>query len=368
MTTHFHMIDYIHENGEALRRTLEDNEQAVLEIADRIQAEGFERLVISGIGSSYTAAVMAAPIFRSYSQLPVHIIPSTDTDIYLDRLIDSKTVVIVISRSGERDWVVNALKKSAGRGAFAVAMTGVADSLLAQNAHLTLVTGEGPEISFPKTKSVVSCAGLLMRLALALAAPGDQGALDLLEELRRMPAAIERSVATAEAGVQALIPWISGHEVLCVCGTASNYGTAQEAAVKVQEAAYVTTLCDDTGNLLHGPLGPLNERWLVVPLVGAFDRQLSLELLEVTRKLGAHSLAIAGPELDLESASDQVLELPDSVDPLLAALVYLPPIQLITYYWALARQRNPDKPDFSELILEAILPEGRVEPHFGSGG
>ena len=70
---------------------------------------------------------------------------------YAPRLVDVQTLVVVVSRSGERGAVVNALADSLQRGAFGVAVTGVADSLLAQTAQLTLLTAEGPEITFPKT-------------------------------------------------------------------------------------------------------------------------------------------------------------------------------------------------------------------------
>jgi glucosamine--fructose-6-phosphate aminotransferase (isomerizing) len=270
--------------------------------------------------------------------------------------------VVVVSRSGERSWVVDALKDAVARGALGVAMTGVADSLLAQHGQITLLTGEGPEITFPKTKSVIACAGLLMRLALALAAPDDAAAAARLAALRAAPAAIRRAVEAAEPQMRELMPFIETHHTLLACGTGSNFGVALEAAVKVQEAAYVTTLCDDTGNVLHGPLGPLNAGWLLMPLVTAYDLTLSRELMGLARKLGGHILSIAGPHLDVQNLSDRCLVLPDEIDPLLAALVYLPPIQMLAYYWAVAKGMNPDEPGFMHAMLETILPPEREEP------
>jgi glucosamine 6-phosphate synthetase-like amidotransferase/phosphosugar isomerase protein len=60
--------------------------------------------------------------------------------------------------------------------------------------------------------------------------------------------------------------------------------------------------------------------------------------------------------------ADYVLTLPDRVDPMLTALYYLPVLQMMTYYWALAKGLNPDVPDSMRDILDAILPEGREEP------
>jgi glucosamine 6-phosphate synthetase-like amidotransferase/phosphosugar isomerase protein len=361
------MIGYIHENADALQRTLVDNELRIQSLVARIRKEGIQRMIISGIGSSYTAAMMAAPIFRYHSTLPVHILPVTDLGLYGERLINAQTLVIVISRTGERSWVVRALQESIARGAYGVAMTGVASSLLAQSAQQTLITGEGTEISFPKTKSVTVCAGLLMRLALALAGSEDLEAPRRLEALRNLPSLICRTVEVAEPRIQELMPFIKTHDTLLACGTGSNYGVALETAVKVQEAAYVTTLCDDTGNMLHGPLSPLSSSWLLVPLVSQYDLELSKDLLRLASRFGAHSLSIVEPGLDLEDLSDQQIVLPEPVDPLLSGLVYLPPIQLLTYFWTLAGGRNPDLPEAAQAILEAILPDGRSEPDLVGG-
>jgi glucosamine--fructose-6-phosphate aminotransferase (isomerizing) len=362
MSEPYHMIEYIRENPAALRRTLEGNEEALQIIVDRVQKDELRRVVVLGIGSSYTASVMAAPAFRYHCSLPTHILPATEIGYYEQRLVDKHTLVVVVSRSGEREWVVNALKRAVERGAFGVAMTGVEDSLLAQNGQLVLHTGEGPEITFPKTKSVIACAGLLMRLALALAEPDDGEAAERLRALRAMPDAIKRTVETIEPAIKGLVPAIKGYEPVVVVGTGSNYGVALEATVKIQETAYVATQGDDTGDLLHGALGALGANWLVIPLVTASDLQLSREALAIVGKFHARRLSIVEPGLDLEGVSEDVLVLPQEIDPLLAGLAYLPPLQLMTYYWTLAKGMNPDEPSAMRTVLDAILPPGREEP------
>jgi len=358
----YHMIGYIREGPEALHRTLQANEAAIQSIASRVRTHDIQRVIVTGIGSSYTAAVMAAPVFRYHCPLPAHIMSSPEMGYYASRLVDERTLVIAVSRSGERDVVINALTDSVERGAFGVAVTGVAESLLAQNAQLAMVTGEGPEITFPKTKSVIACAGLLMRLGLALARSDDGEASERLRTLRSTPRSIERVVKVTEPAIQALMPKIEGYEPVAIVGTGSNYGVAIEGAMKIQEAAYVATRYDTTDGLLNGPVGALTARWLVVPLITVHDVGLSQELLRVVRKFGAHSLCVSEPDLELEGVADHVLTLPEPADPLLAALVYLPPLQLLTYYWTLARNMNPDVPTAMRAILDAVLPPGRQEP------
>jgi glutamine---fructose-6-phosphate transaminase (isomerizing) len=366
MSTKFHMIEYIHEGPKALARTFDSNAKAIETLVGSMRERGINRLIVSGVGSSHTASMMAWPLMRYHVPFEVDVIPSTEFVYYGSRLIGPQTAVVVVSRSGERGWVVDAMKDAIGRGALGVAMTGVADSLLAQQAQVTLLTAEGPEITFPKTKSVLACAGLLMLLGLTLADRSDTEAVTRRQELLKTPALAEAVLPAAEEVIRNLMAELSKHSTVFMGGTGSNYGVALEGAVKLQETAYVTTLSDHTGNVFHGALGPLDKTWLIMPLIHRADLKLSLQLLRLVRKFGAHSFSIVEPGLELEGLSDHVLTLPNRVDPLIAALCYLPPLQLLTYYWTVARGMNPDEPSVMRDMLDAMLPAGREEPELRS--
>jgi glucosamine--fructose-6-phosphate aminotransferase (isomerizing) len=362
MTDDYYMIGYIREGPQALRKTLQANETSVLSIAERVRVQGIRRIILTGLGSSYTAAMMASPIFTNYCPLPVTILPATELSLYKERLIDENCLVISISRSGERGAVVDAVVEARKRKALGIAITGSPDSLLAGQAQLALITQEGAEITFPKTKSVLACAGLLMRLGLSLAAKEDKQAAAQAQALAELPEAVNATIQSVEPVVRELIPSIQRHELIAVTGSGSNIGVALEAAIKIQEAAYLPTRGESTISLVHGPTGALNARWLVVPLVTHDDQEVSTDLLKLCRKFGAHSLCIQAPDVDLNGLFDFAVQVPVLVDPFLSALVYLPPIQLLTYYWTVARNMNPDAPTSMHAILDAILPPGRSEP------
>jgi len=364
MNTKYNMIDYIYEAGPSLQRTLFENEDGIIQTVDQMRQKGIERIILTGMGSSYTAAVMAYPLMRIHSSIPVHVIPSTELAYYFGSLINEQAAVISVSRSGERGWVVNSLNQSIEQGAMSIAITGVSDSLLARNASIQWITQEGQESCFPKTKSVITCSGLLMRLALALSGTGDETAQKRLDTLRSMPKTISKIVSTLDTQVQDLISFIREHSILLICGTGSNYGTALESAIKLQETTDITSLSDDTGNFFHGPLAPLNPDWLLIPLVHSSDIILSTQLLKLAKKIGAHTLSIAEKGLDIAAVSDRGLNLPVMVDQMMASLAYLPVVQLINYHLAVAMGKNPDRPEAATAILEAILPPGRKEPDY----
>ncbi len=356
------MIGYIREGPQALKNTLQVNEALVLSIAERARRQGVRRILLTGLGSSYTSAMMSGPVFTNYCPFPVHILPASELIYYQERLIDQNTLVVSISRSGERGTVVDALDIARRKKALGVAVTGSSTSLLAQHAEMTLLTQEGPEITFPKTKSVLACTGLLMRLGLAFARSRDAEAEQEAKNLAALPEAIEAAIRQAEPAIQALIPSIQRHEMVAVTGSCSNIGVALEAAIKIQEAAYVPTRGESTIGMVHGPTGALNEKWLVVPLATPLDQEVSADLLRLARKFGAHSLCIQAAGTQLKAAPDFSVEINVPASPYLAALVFLPTIQLLAYDWTVARGMDPDAPSSMNAILNTILPPGRSEP------
>jgi glucosamine--fructose-6-phosphate aminotransferase (isomerizing) len=356
------MIEYIRDEPELLARTFADSESAVGQLVRGVRRGTWRRLVIVGLGSSYTASLMAFPAYRLHSPVPVEILPSSELAYYEQRWLGPRTIVLSVSRSGERGWVVAAQRAARAAGAFTVAMTGVPDSLLAEEAELVLPTSEGPEITFSKTKSVITCAGLLMRLALRLAPVSDSQARRRLAMLNDMPSSIDRTIRSAEPAIEAVVPHLAEIGHITLCGSASNHGAALEGAIKIHETSFVPAKADDTGDCLHGVLGTSDARSLLVALLGSQDAEATRAVLALAGVYGARRLVISEPGLAGPGEAEYVVEVAGPVDPVLAGLVYLPPLQLLTYYLTLARGKNPDAPCYMKAQFAAMLPAGRQEP------
>jgi len=358
----YHMLGYIHESPQALQATLQENQIDIRKIAALCQEKNINKVILSGLGSSYTSALMALPIYQRFCRYPTVVINSEETGYYADKWIDEHSLVVVISRSGERGAVVDTLNLAKQRGGLGVAVTGMPQSLLAQNSTLSLITREGAEITFPKTKSVTTCTGILMRLCLELLDENDKAAWGYLDKLDCIPEMQKAAILALEPQIQNLMPFMKGNKFLNVTGTCSNHGAALEAAIKVQEASFIPTRGDSTSGLLQGPVGALTPEWLVMPLVLKEDLALSIDLLKLVRQFGAKSVAVYPQGLELKDQCDHSLVIPQPVDPYLAALVYLPAIQLLAYYWTVERGMDPDTPSSMDSILKSILPPGRQEP------
>lgn len=364
MVEKFHMIDYIYEGPQALKDTLAFNENILVEFVEKCKKHPVEKIIITGLGSSFAAALMAEPLFRMACPLPVMLVNGEEVSYYRDSWIGPSTLVISISRSGERGSVVDIQKEVRESGGLGLAITSRSDNLLSQFAEASLITQEGAEISFPKTKSVMACAGLLKRLALAFGEGQDKNMKTWQDELERMPGIVEKNIVILDAFIQKILPEIKKHNLLNVFGTGSNHGLALDAAVKVQESSFIPTRGDSTAGLLHGPVGAFNPNWLVLALVTPQDAEVSEELLKQVRTFNAHSICVHDPQIHPEAYSTYSVGLAESVDICMASLAFMPAVQLLAYHWTVGRGMNPDKPASMDSLMDAFLPPGRQEAEY----
>ncbi len=364
MGDHYHMLDYIHEGPRALADTISENEHGMGEFIQICRSKGIEKILITGLGSSLAAALMSEPLFRAVCPIPVMMVNGEETIYYRDSWITPRSLVVSISRSGERGSVVDAQKWVRDAGGLGLAVTSRTDNLLCEYAGNSLITREGPEISFPKTKSVLACAGILMRLALAFGDENSVQVKEFVQGLNEMPRMIEDNIAILEPFFKSLTAEYSSHSLLNVVGTGSNHGLALDAAVKVQEASFIPTRGDSTAGLLHGPVGAFDPRWLVMAMITPQDLEVSAELLKQVREFKAGSIAVHDPSVNVQGMSELAVALSRSVSLYLAALAFMPAVQLLAYYWTVARGMNPDMPASMDSLMGSMLPPGRQEAEY----
>jgi glucosamine--fructose-6-phosphate aminotransferase (isomerizing) len=316
-------------------------------------------VVLSGLGSSYTAALAARPAFDALVDIPTYVLPATEMSLNTS-LLGPDALVVVLSRSGERKFVIDACRTAQQTGALTIAVTGAGDSLMARSAARVILTSEGPESSFPKTKSVTAGIGVFLALALALA-EDHQGAEGLRDALRLMGGLIGHTLQTTSSSVEGAVEAFLGCDRVIVAGTGGNTGAAMEIQIKLQESALVTTEGMDTGNLLHGPSCILDRNWLVALLVTADDAELSSETFQLVKAMEGRTLGIVPRDVVLDVQPDYSIQLPEPPHRLLEALCYLPVLQLLVYHWTIRKGLDPDSPPGKSVILNAIVPEGRKE-------
>ena len=356
------MLDFIREQPEAVANTLESVRGRIPEFRDILERHAVDQVIVAGLGSSYTASQMASPLLRRCLAAPVFVTVATEIGPDAGLKLGPHSLVLLVSRSGERGAIVDALTTAKAAGATCIAVTAVESSLLAQEADFVVVTGEGPESTYAKTKSVMATAAALMQLGVALDSAEGEASGRLAQALANVPQLVATSIEDAERDIGLVSEWLTSHRMALVTGSAGNQGVAMEAALKLQEAAGVVTEWDATGSALHGAVSILDASWLYVGLVTRTDQDLHRSVLGLAGQFGAGRLCVVEPGVTMEEHSDALIHVPEAADPLIAPLLFLPPVQILTYQLALARGRNPDEPPFADVMLQAMLPPGRSEP------
>lgn len=355
------MIEYIREEPEAVANTLLTCRTGIAQLLKVVAANPPKHVIVTGLGSSYTAAQMVSPLLRRCIGIPTTITVATELGLDLGLALGPDTLVILASRSGERGGIVDALAAARKVGATCVAVTGVESSLLAQEADVVIVTGEGPETTYAKTKSVIATATALIEIGLALDTDTLRSAR-LEAALARVPELLASEIAEIERNFDAKLVTLMRYETALISGTAGNQGVAQEGSLKIQETAAVTCEWDETGSVLYGTVPILNPAWLFITLVTRADLELNRQVLGVVGRFGAYRLGIAEKRLDLEDCTDLLIRVESVGEPLLAPLFYLAPVHLLAYHFSVGRGLNPDEPLYADMLLEAMLPPGRNEP------
>jgi len=350
---HF-MLKEIHEQPKAYRDTMgsridEKGERVILReigMSDE-DLRSLQNIHIVACGTAYHAGLVGKRVIETLTRVPVEVDIASEYR-YRNPIITDKTLVVVISQSGETADTLAALREAKRRGARVVAITNVVGSSVAREADDVIVTWAGPEIAVASTKAYSSQLIALYLFGLYLAQTlGTQEAAtirDLLAELRKLPEQVEAILARS-GEIKEFAGQIARHKNLFFIGRGMDYAVVQEGSLKLKEISYIHSEAYAAGELKHGTLALIEEGIPVIALAteeDVFEKTLS-NIKEVAAR-GARVIGIAGEgDTELIKAADQVFTIPHT-HPLFTAALSVVPLQLLAYYTALALGHDVDKP------------------------
>ena len=330
---HF-MIKEIHEEPGAVRDTLtemDDVMRVVKEIGE------VERVCFVACGTSYHASLVGKYLFESILGIPTDVILASEFR-YSARALTDRTLAVFISQSGETADTLNALR-SANSRAKTLAIVNVLGSSATREAQHVLYTRAGPEIGVAATKTYVSQLTIIYMLVAAMGAP------ELIEKLEKVPAIMEEALGD-EDNIRALSSHYSNVSDFFFIGRGFSYPTALEGALKLKEITYIHGEGYAAGELKHGPLALIDDGVPVVaisPPGPCHDKTLSN--VEEVRARGARVIGVGSTRDEaLRKEADDFIGLSPEVDEVLSPLVYIVPLQLLSYYVSVERGLDPDKP------------------------
>ncbi|MFP3567160.1 glutamine--fructose-6-phosphate transaminase (isomerizing) [Paraburkholderia sp. SIMBA_030] len=315
--------------------------------ADKVFAD-IDSLLILACGTSYYSGLTAKYWLESIAKIPTQVEIASEYR-YRESVPNPKSLVVVISQSGETADTLAALKHAQSLGhKHTLAVCNVGTSAMVRQTELSFLTHAGREIGVASTKAFTTQLVALFVLAVTLAKlRGHVNAAqeaNYFKQLRHLPAALN-SVLALEPQIIAWSEEFSRKEHALFLGRGLHYPIALEGALKLKEISYIHAEAYPAGELKHGPLALVTEAMPVVTVApnDALLEKLKSNIQEV-RARGGQLYVFA--DADTKIVNDEglhVIRMPEHYG-LLSPILHVVPLQLLAYHTACARGTDVDKP------------------------
>ncbi len=342
---HF-MLKEIYEQPKSIADTLIGRTAGLdPEITAGIDLTGISKVVIIACGTAYHAGLVGKYAIEKWANIAVEVELASEYR-YREPAVDSQTLVIPISQSGETMDTLMAMRYARSHGARVFAVCNTNGSTIPRESDAVLYTHAGPEIAVASTKAFTAQLIAMYLIALHLGRVRGVVTKELSDEigleLAELPSKVEQILETVEP-LRALTRQFKDATSMLFLGRHVGYPTALEGALKLKELAYMHAEGFAGGELKHGPIALIDQGTPVIavmpPAQSALHEKMASNVMEVKAR-GAVVIAIG--DADLPSAAHNI-RIPTShefLQPVLAVV----PLQVIAYEMAIARGNDVDQP------------------------
>lgn len=350
---HF-MIKEINEQPKAIRdtmtsRIMHDTDDIKLDNIKLTAEElkNIDRIFIVACGTAYHAGIVGKYAIEKLARIPVEVDIASEFR-YRNSIVTDKTLVIIISQSGETLDTLAALKDAKSKGARIIAITNVVGSSISREADDVLYTWAGPEIAVASTKAYTTQLISMYIIGLYLARLTGKMSLEeyrvIRDEMLKLPEKAEEVLKRKEE-LQKFASRTYLQRDMFYLGRGLDYAVALEGALKLKEISYIHAEAYAAGELKHGPIALIDKGVPVIMLatqVELFDKSLS-NIKEVVAR-GAKVVGISFDGFtEIEKSTDHVVYIPKTL-PIFAPVLSVIPLQLLAYYAAVEKGCDVDKP------------------------
>ncbi len=353
---HF-MLKEIFEQPHAVRDTVLgraslDSGQIFLDemaISDK-DLRGIDKITLLACGTSWHAALVGKFMIEELAKLSVEVDYGSEYR-YRNPIVNSTTLAVAITQSGETADTLAALREAKGKGARSLAICNVVGSMATRECEGTIYTHAGPEIGVASTKAFTTQLVALYLFALKLAEVRSTLTKDErcthIEALMQLPQVLEDTLKSAKRLEEIANRFHSRSDFLYL-GRGINYPIALEGALKLKEISYIHAEGYPAGEMKHGPIALIDEKMPVVALAThdhVFEKMLG-NIQEVKARGGAIIAFTTVGDTTLTEvlgSADSLVTVP-ATSPLLMPVVLSIPLQLLSYYIAVRRGCDVDQP------------------------
>ena len=347
------MLKEIHEQPKAVRDTLAGKIQLGKEIEldnvkfSKEELENFDKVYIVACGTAYHAGVVGKTVIEKLAKIPVEIDVASEFR-YRDPLITDRTLIIVVSQSGETADTLAVLRDGQRQGARVLAITNVVGSSVSREADDVIYTLAGPEIAVASTKAYVTQLAAFYILGLYFGRLKQTISVEEAEaiktEMLTIPEKIERALEMKEE-LQKYADKHYNHRDIYFLGRGLDYAVAMEGSLKLKEISYIHCDAYAGGELKHGPIALIDKGTAVITLLTqeALKDKMVSNVREVSTRGGNIFAVVNEGDTTTKDVVDSLVYIPKTID-LLTPMVSVVPLQLISYYVAKQKGCDVDKP------------------------
>ena len=312
------------------------------ELLEKVQA-----VQVIACGTSYHSGMVAKYWIEKYAGIPCQVEVASEYR-YRHTVLAPNTLFITISQSGETADTLAALRKAKEQGVEAsMTVCNVPGSSLVRESDLCLMTNAGPEIGVASTKAFTTQLTALLLLTVALAKRNgmtEETERDIVAALHQLPELVDQALALDPA-IQKLSERFADKNHSLFLGRGPMFPIAQEGALKLKEISYIHAEAYPAGELKHGPLALVDDAMPVITVAPKNDLlEKLISNLEEVRARGGELIVFADQSVNIHDLDDQhLLPLP-AVPSCLEPIVYVIPLQLLSYHVAVLKGTDVDQP------------------------
>ena len=296
-------------------------------------------------GTSYNASLVAKYWIEEVSDI---MCTAEIASEYRHRTINvpKDTLFVAISQSGETADTIYSLKKAKqSKYRSILSICNVAESTITRLSDYSYLMQAGPEVSVASTKAFTSQLIALLLLATILSRVSDSKLESkIINQIKSLPRILSKTFEL-EKKMQLMARQFKNKNHTLFLGRGASYPIALEAALKLKEISYIHAEGYAAGELKHGPLALVDKNMPVVGLMpdNNLVTQVLSNLAEVKARQGLVYIFTSKNMKLKKNDKTNIISMP-ACGHYIAPLVYVIPMQLLSYYVAINKKTNIDQP------------------------
>jgi len=315
-------------------------------VLDKLDISKFNKIVITACGSAYNAGFVGKYVFEKLCRLPIEVELASEFR-YKDPIVDNKTLVVLVSQSGETADTIAAMREAKSKGATTLGIVNVIGSAIATECDVCLYTAAGPEIAVATTKAFSAQLIVLYMLAVHFAKKlktiTAKEAKEYFNSIEGLASSVELALKEEKVIQKYAAKAINSKSIFFI-GRNIDYAIALEGSLKLKEISYIHSEAYAGGELKHGTISLIEDGTLVVAIATS-ERLVGKTASNVEQVMsrGAKVLWIGNDFIGQKPDNLFSVSLP-KVDELFSPSVSVIILQLFSYYVAANKGLDIDKP------------------------